>query len=174
MNKLIALILVALTIPANASYIDTIVSDPFHPKMSLSLMYTSKMESDGGVTDVALAFHKADPKDSLWPQKLIDAGVPALTWTLLECGVGGNRDSAFAECGASIDAAQTMLGPIASALKNAGGYYAVFGNMLVSSDGGGVKIGMGWKSNIIQRGGFEQLDHLRFPPRYKLGYMYQF
>lgn len=175
LKRLIAgLLLAVAAIPARAAYLDTIVQDPTHPKMSASLLYTSKLDFDGGVTDVALVYHKADPKDSLWPQKLIDAGVPALSWTLLESGVGGNRQTAFLDFGPSVDVAPTLLSPLTNALSKAGGTYAKAALLIVSPDGNGVKLGFGWKGNVIQNGGLTRFDDLRFAPRFKVGYNYQF
>lgn len=175
MKAVLTIVLAILAVRVNAGgYLEAIVSDPSHPKMSASLQYTSKLDFDGGVTDVALVYHRADPHDSLWPQKWIDAGVPAISWTLLECGAGGNTKTAFGECGASVDLAQTLLSPLSSALKTAGGKYAAFGSLLVSPNGGGVKLGVGWKSNLIENGGFARFDDMRFPPRYKFGYTYLF
>ena len=175
MKSLIAaLLLAAAAIPARASYLDTIVSDYKHPKLSASMLYTPKLDFDGGVTDVALIYHKADPKDSLWPQKLIDAGVPALSWTLLESGVGGNRQTAFLDFGASVDVAPTLLSPLTNALAKAGGKAAVIGALIVSPDGNGVKIGISWKGNVVTNYGLTRFDELRFSPRFKIGYNYQF
>lgn len=172
---LLALVaLVALSAASEAAYLDTIVADPTHPKVSASLLYTPKLEFDGGVSDVALVFHQADPHDSLWPQKWIESGVPALSWTLLECGVGGNTQSAFGECGSSVDVAPTLLSPLTAQLRKAGGRYALAADLIVSPDGNGLKIGWSWKGNFVQGGGITRFDDLRFAPRLKLGYNYKF
>lgn len=174
MKSLIAALLIAVSVPAKAANLDTIVTDYAHPKLSASLLYTPSGVFDGGVTDVALVYHKADKNDSLWPQKLMEAGIPALSWTLLECGAGGNSSSAFAECGASVDIAPTLLSPITGALSRAGGNYAVIGKLLVSPDGNGLKLGISWKGNLITNGSVTPFDRIAFSPRLKIGYNYQF
>lgn len=175
--KIIAALLFSLGLIGQVQakpYFNTIVKDPTHPKMSAELLYTPKIEFDGGVTDVALVYHKGDPTDTLWPQPLLDIGAPPFSWTLFEMGAGGNRDTGFIHTGASINVAPTLLGPLTEGLKSAGGTYAKIGTLLVAPDGGGVKLGIGWKTNIVRNGGFERFDHLSMPPRYGIGYTYQF
>ena len=172
LKRLVAGLLILTPMPCFAAYLDTIVANPAHPYLSASMLYTSKLVLDGGVTDVALVWHVADPKDSLWPQKWIDAGVPALSWTLLECGAGGNTSSGFAECGASLDAAPTILGPLVSALNKAGGKYATVASLIANPNGNGVKLGVSWKANLLENGGVPQFDKIRAPVRYKVGYNY--
>lgn len=156
-------------------YFETIFRDPSHPKIGAGVLYTPSFEFDGGVTDVALVYHKADPDDTLWPQKLLDLGMPPVSWTLLEVGGGGNRESAFIHGGTSINLAPTVLGPLTAALGRAGGTAAKIGAILIAPDGhAGVRFGVGWKANVIRNGGFERLNQLRFPPRYGVGYVYQF
>lgn len=155
-------------------YFETILKDPKHPKVSASVLYTSQLEFDGGVTDIALVYHKADRDDTLWPQKLLDLGMPPLSWTLLELGVGGNRQSAFARGGIAVDVAPSLLSPLKDALHSVGGLAGRFGSLLVAENGNGVKMSVGWKTNILQNGAVQRLNDLRFPPRYGLGYTYVF
>lgn len=157
------------TIPPTP-YFDTIVRDPKHPKVSASILYTSKADFDGGETSIALVYHKGDPTDTLWPQKLLDLGMPPLSWSLLELGFGGNRDSAFIRPGFAVDVAPTLLGPLKDALHAVGGVAGRFGSLLVAEDGTGVKLSVGWKTNLIQNGGIQRFDDLRLPPRYGIGY----
>lgn len=155
-------------------YFETIVRDIAHPKVTASTLYTSRFDFDGGETKAALVWHKGDPNDTLWPQQLLDLGMPPLSWALLELGVGGNRESAFGRIGSSVDIAPTILSPLSSALKGAGGTAAVVGNLLVSPNGSGVNISFGWKANVIQNGGVARFNEWRFPPRFGFGYTYQF
>lgn len=157
-----------------APYFTTIVGDPKHPKVSETVIYTSKVSFDGALTDVAIAYHKADPEDCLWPDFLLKKGMPPISWTLLEMGIGGNKQTAFIHAGASVNLAPTLLGPVVSGLKEIGGKAAKLGALLVSDDGSGLKLGIGWKSNIIEDGGLKRFDEMRFPPRYGIGYSYQF
>lgn len=155
-------------------YFDTFFRDPSHPKISAQILYTSRFDFDGGVSDVALVYHKADPGDSLWPKTFLAAGIPPLSWTLLEVGGGGNTQTGFVHFGTSINVAPTVLGPAIAALHNAGGKAAAFGNLLVSPDGSGLKLSLGWKADVVENGGFRRFNELRFPPRYGIGYVYQF
>lgn len=155
-------------------YFQTILKDPAHPKVSASLLYTAQMDFDGGVTDVALVYHKADPTDTLWPQKLLDLGMPPLSWTLLELGFGGNRDTAFARGGLAVDVAPTLLSPLKDGLHRIGGLAGRFGSLLVAENGTGVKLSVGWKTTLLQNGNLQRFNDLRFPPRYGVGYTYQF
>lgn len=176
MTKLIAMLLtIGLAGEAQAKpYFDTIIKDPAHPKMSAQLLYTPQFDFDGGVTNVALVYHKADPTDTLWPRKLLDLGMPPISWTLLEVGLGGNRQTAFVHGGLAVDVAPTLLGPLTNALKAAGGTAAKIGSLIVAPNGSGVKLSVGWKTNVIQNGGLVRLHDLRLPPRYGFGYSYQF
>lgn len=172
---LLAVALICFGSPAQAKpYFETIAKDPAHPKVSASLLYTSKLEFDGGVTDVALVFHRADATDTLWPQKLLDLGAPPLSWTLLELGVGGNRQSAFLRGGLALDVAPTLLGPLRKVLAGVGGTAAAVGKLLVDENGSGVKLSVGWKTDVLHNGAPVRLNDLRFPPRYGVGYTYQF
>lgn len=155
-------------------YFHTLLREYKTPKMSASVLYTSKFVFDGGVTDVALIYHKADPTDTLWPDSLLKLGMPPLSWTLLEVGAGGNRETGFVHAGASINVAPTLLGPITGALKAAGGTAATIGTLLVAPNGSGLKISLGWKTDLIQDGQIVRLNALRFPPRFGLGYTYAF
>lgn len=160
--------------PAPKPYFLTILRDYAHPKMSASLLYTSKLDFDGGVTDVALIYHKADPTDTLWPQAFQDLGMPPLSWTLLELGFGGNRQSAFLRGGVAVDVAPSLLSPLKDALHRVGGLAGRFGSLLVAENGTGLKLSIGWKTTVLQNGARVRLDDLRFPPRYGIGYTYQF
>lgn len=156
-------------------YFETILKDPAHPKVGVGVLYTPSFEFDGGVTDVALIFHRADPTDTLWPQQLLDLGFPPISWTLLEVGGGGNRETAFIHAGASVNLAPTVLGPLVKGLERAGGVPAKIGQLLVLPDGsGGVRFGVGWKVNAVRNGGVAPLNEWRAPPRYGVGYVYQF
>ncbi len=73
-----------------------------------------------------------------------------------------------------MDVAPTMLGPLVKQLEKIGDKAAAFGKLLVSPDGSGVNIGIGWKANLIRNGGFIPINEIRFPPRYGVGYTYQF
>lgn len=155
-------------------YFETILKNIAHPKMSASLLYTAQGDFDGGVTDVALIYHKGDPTDTLWPQQLLDLGMPPVSWTLLELGFGGNRQSAFIRPGVAVDVAPTLLGPLKDALHGVGGLAGRFGSLLVAENGSGVKLSVGWKTNLIQNGSVQRFNDLRFPPRYGVGYTFAF
>jgi hypothetical protein len=158
---------------ASDPFLRTIVSDPTHPKLSARLLFTSKFVADGGVTDVALVYHKHDGLEP-WPAVLENAGIVCPSFTLLEVGAGGNAASAFVDAGLSVNIAPTLLTPLTSALKTAGGTAAVVGNLLVAPDGSGLSLGFGWKSNVIDNRALVRFDDLRFPPRYSVGYTWQF
>lgn len=174
MRQILAVLLLTLSVKSKAAYIETIFNDPKHPYLSASALYTPKFEFDGAQTSVAIAYHRADPKDSLWPQKWIDAGVPALSWQLLELGAGGDTHSGFVSAGASVDLGPTLLGPLAGLLGSAGGSYATAGKLLVSPDGSGLKLGYGAKSVLIQNGGLVDWKDIRIVGRYEVGYVYKF
>ncbi len=186
---LAAVLLVALAAPAAARlggpilpvgqkvskpYFETILKDPGHPKIGFGVLYTPAFLFDGAVTDVATIFHRGDPNDSLWPQQLLDLGFPPISWTLLELGGGGNRETGFVHGGASVNLAPTVLGPLTKALERAGGNAAKLGSLLEAPDGSGVRFGVGWKANVVRDGGLAPLNEMRFPPRYGIGYVYQF
>lgn len=173
LSLMAVLILIPALVQANP-YFSTLLQDPMHPKVSASFLYTPSFVPDGGVTNVALVYHKADPDNTLWPQSFLDAGFKPLSWTLLEVGIGGNRETAFFHGGLSVNIGPTLLGPLTQKLAEAGGKYATFGSFLVSPDGSGVKIGLGWKTNIIRNGGLANIKDMRFPPRYSFGYVYVF
>ncbi len=159
---------------ARAAYFDTIFQDPAHPKLSAKFLYTPKFAPDGGVTDVAAVYHRADPADSLWPRALLAAGLPPLSWTLLELGAGGNSQSGFLHFGASVNAAPTILGPLTARLRAAGGTYAKAADVLSAPNGTGLALGLGWKADAVANGGLRRFNQMRFPPRFGVGYTYQF
>lgn len=165
----VALPTVSGTAVAPNPFLRTIVSDPAHPKLSAKLLFTSKFAADGGVTDMALVYHKHDGLEP-WPTVLENAGIVCPSFTVVEAGVGGNANSAFVHAGLSLNVAPTVLGPLTDILKKSGGTAAVIGNLLVAPDGSGLSIGMGWKSNIIDKRALVRFDDLRFPPRYSIGY----
>ncbi len=176
MKSLIAAVALLLAAaPAKASpYFDTVFRDPAHPKISAALLYTPRFDFDGGVSDVAVIYHKGDPANTVWPKALLDMGIPPVSWSLLELGAGGNRQTGFVHFGTSVNVAPTLLGPLASGLKGLGGKAAVAGNLLVAPNGGGVKLSLGWKANAVEDGAIVRFNRLRFPPRYGVGYTYQF
>lgn len=155
-------------------YFRTILQDPTHPKISASALYTSRGEFDGGVTDVALVYHKASAEDTLWPRQLLELGAPPISWTLVEVGAGGNRQTAYVRGGLAVDVAPTLLGPLTQALERAGGLAAKFGNLIASHDGSGVKLSLGWKTTVVRNGGVPPLNEWSFPPRYGIGYCVAF
>lgn len=174
MKKLLAFVFIVLASRSFATpFVQTILSDPKHPKISATLLYTSKANFDGGVTDVALLYHNGNPSDP-WPTTLTDIGMAPPSFAIFEAGVGGNSQSGFVHGGTSLNVAPTLLGPAVNALKNAGGNYAKFGAILVSPNGGGLKLGLGWKTNVLENGGLVRFDQMRFPPRYGVGYAYVF
>lgn len=155
-------------------YFETILKDPAHPRIGAGVLYTPAFEFDGAVTDVALVFHRANPDDTLWPKQLLDIGFPPISWTLLELGGGGNRESGFVHGGASVNLAPTVLGPLTKALEHAGGRYAAIGRLLEAPNGSGIRFGVGWKANVIRDGGIAPLNTMTLPPRYSVGYLFQF
>lgn len=161
-------------VPTAGQYIQTIFRDPTHPKLSVSALWTMKLNPDGAVTDAAIVYHVGDKNDTLWPQTLIDHGVPPISYTLMEAGGGGNTHSGFVHFGPSINVAPTVLGPVVALLNKAGGNYATIGGLLVDPDGSGLKIGIGWKGTVIDNGAMVPLNQIRFPPRYTTGYTYKF
>ena len=156
------------------AYICSLFQDPRSLYLSAAALYTPKFDFDGALTDIATVYHKADPHDTLWPQSWINAGVPALSWQLLELGLGGDRKTAFVAAGASVDLAPTLLGPLARVLDNAGGNNAVASKLIVDPDGSGLKIGYGGKMLVIENGGLLDWKDLRIVGRWKLGYVYKF
>lgn len=174
MKLLLAALIFACALPARAAYLKTFFQDPAHPKVSGSMLLTSRGDFDGGESDLALIFHKADPAETLMPQALLDLGIKPVSWTLLEGGAGGNTHTGFLSAGPGVYVAPTLLGPLTQALEAAGGNYAVLGHLLVSPDGSGLRLGVHWKANVINNGGLTRFNDLRFPPRYVFGYGYQF
>ena len=181
MKKLIvAVLLSAVLAPAalagtfeDGPYITGIWHNPAHPLQSVSFMYTSQMAFDGMKTDVMIAGHKADPKDTLWPQKALDLGLPPLSYSLLDLGFGGNSHTAFVTLGPSVEVAHTLLGPLTIAMNKAGGNWATASKIISAPDGSGVRIGLAWKATVLDNSGVPRLDQIRFPPRYTFGYAYQ-
>lgn len=175
MKKLLAGLLIFVPHLAMAeSYFKTIYSDPLHPKISATALFTSKADYDGTVGDVALIWHKADINDSLWPHALLDAGFPPLTWTLLELGAGGDGHKGFVHTGASVDIAPTLLGPFVAVLHRAGDTASTFGDILANRDGSGVRVSLGWKGDIVENGALKRFNEIKFAPRYGVGYSYVF
>lgn len=176
MRKLIAafLLIAAIAQPAPARYFDTILSDPLHPALSATVLYTSRAKIDGGEMTAAAVYHKGDPNETWLPKFALDLGVQPISWTLAEFGAGGNTKSGFVTGGSSVNVAPAVLGPAATALRNRGGNYAVAADLLVAKDGSGVKLGFGWKATVIDNGGFLRFNQIRFPPRYSVGYCYKF
>lgn len=159
---------------AFARYFDTLLSDPLHPAVSATVLYTSQARPDGGSLDVATIYHVGNPDDTFLPKFILDLGIKPISWTLLEIGGGGNIQTGFVKFGTSINVAPALLGPIATGLRKKGGNYATAANLLVSPDGAGVKLGLGWKTTVIDNGGFLPVNKLRYPPRYGVGYCYKF
>ena len=170
-------LVVALILPSLAlarPYFDTIFKDPKHPKISVAALFTSRAKFDGAVTNVALVYHKASESNTIIPKKLRDLGVQPISWTLIEAGAGGNSENAFVSGGLSLDLAPALIGPLAKLLARAGGRAEKFSKLIVSPNGTGVKLGMAWKTDFLKDGTFQRLNDLRFPPRYSLGYTFQF
>lgn len=171
---LIALMLGPLTPAIAAPYFQTVVSNPFHPFTSLTAIFTSKAVFDGALAEVAAVYHKGDKNETLLPQFLLDAGIQPVSWALLELGAGGNKETGFVNAGLGVNLAPSLLGPVTQLLERAGGNYAAFGKYVVSPDGNGVKLSLSWKLNVISEGGFTPLTDYRAPPRYGVGYGWQF
>lgn len=159
---------------AFARYFDTILSDPMHPAISATALFTSRLKADGGEAAVATVYHKGDPNDTFLPKAVLDLGVDPISWTLLELGGGANTQTAFGTVGTSVNVSPAVLGPLASYLRSKGGNYATAGDLIVAKDGSGVKLGAGWKATVIDNGAFLRFNQLRFPPRYGVGYCYKF
>lgn len=175
MKKFLAALLIFVpTLSFAQPYFNTLYSDPLHPKISATALFTSKADFDGTVGDVALVYHKANPEDSLWPRALLNAGFPPISWTLWEIGAGGDGHSSFVHTGASLDIAPTLLGPLVGLLHRAGDTASRFGDILANEDGSGLRIGLGWKGNVIENGDVLRFNRWRFAPRYGVGYSYVF
>ena len=174
-GAIVGWLMLLLCRPAKAAYFETIFSDPLHPRISATLLYTPQFKPDGGVANVAIIHHRASSQDTIIPKMLLNLGMQPVSWTLLELGGGGNREKGFGTIGTSVDLAPTLLGPLASWLLKVGGKGAAVSQLLVSPDGtGGVKLSIAWKADALEHGTIMPLNHWRFPPRYGVGYCYQF
>lgn len=173
-----SIVIVALLFAAKsakaAPYFDNLARDPQHPKVSASALYTPRMQPDGAVSNVALVWHKADPADCLWPAALLNAGFPPISWTLLEVGGGGNTRSGFADFGAGVNVAPTLLGPLTAAMNRAGGNWKAAGSLISNPNGSGLKVGVDWKSSVVSNGGLLRFNQMRLNDRLSFGYAYQF
>lgn len=153
MKSLIAAVLL-LASPASAQYFNTIAQNPAHPYMSAGTNLTMKGAFDGVTTQVALIWHKGDPKDSMLPQALLDAGVQPISWSLLDCGAGYGNGAGVLTCGSAVNLAPTLLGPLAKALGHSSSAMAQgLATMINGSPAGtGLALGYTWHAEPIQSG----------------------
>lgn len=172
MKNLLVVAFLALAGSANAAYLQNILQDPKHPQISANGLFTMKGAGDGGSLSAAVIFHKADPNDTIIPQRLLDLGVKPVSWAPLAIGGGGNRDHAFGTIGASANFAPTLLGPLAQALDASGKSF--LSKLLVSPDDSGLNLGLCWKADAVRDGTILPLNRWAFAPRFTVGGVWRF
>ena len=169
--KFLALLLALAVSPAAAfdgPYFTALWENPAHPVASVGSLLTAKGAYDGVSTKVTLVWHKADAANSITPQALQNIGVKPFSWTLLDCGAGYGNGTGKLNCGAGVNLAPTILGPIAQPLKASSSPLAQAAGAIIGGlpDGSGLNVGPTWAATPIQNGTLRPLNrwgsHLDF------------
>jgi hypothetical protein len=170
MKKLLlaALAAAALAVPSRAAYIGTIFQNPGDLHLSAGATFNSRFTFNGGNTQVALAYHDADPKDSLLPQRLLDLGVEPISYAL-SAGLGGTTGNFVVPFGLSANLTPTLLGPGLKALQSSGNKTAQGIASIISSPAGGVAFGPNWTARGMRDGTILPFNQWRFPPGWFVG-----
>ena len=142
-------------------YFTALWENPAHPVASAGSLLTAKGAYDGVSTKVALVWHKADPKNSIVPQALQNVGVKPFSWTLLDCGAGYGNGTGKADCGAGVNLAPTLLGPLAQPLKASSSPLAQAIGAVIGGlpDGSGLNVGPTWAATPVQNGTLMPINH---------------
>ena len=161
--KYIALLLL-LAAPASAfdgPYFTAIWENPSHPVASAGSLLTAKGGYDGVTTKIALVWHKADATNSIIPQDLQNIGVKPFSWTLLDCGAGYGNGTGKMDCGAGVNLAPTLLGPLAAPLKASSSPLAQAAGGIIGGlpDGSGLNVGPTWAATPVQHGTLLPVNH---------------
>ena len=155
MNKMIAAVLLAaLAAPSYAfdgAYFKGIWENQNYksPIVSEGTLLTMKGAYDGETGQVAIAWHQADPNDTLIPQSLQNIGIKPFSWTLLNCGGGYGNGTGLLTCGSSINVAPTLLGPIAQPLKASSNALAHAAGVFIAGTPSGTGLALGYVWNMI-------------------------
>ncbi len=133
-----------------------------HPLASAGELMTTKGAYDGVATKIALVWHPADPLNSIIPLSFQRAGIKPFSWTLLDCGAGYGNGTGKLDCGAGVNFAPTLLGPLAQPLEASSSPAAQLAGQIISADlpnGSGLNIGPTWAATPIQNGTIMPLNH---------------
>ncbi len=147
-----------------------------HQPVSAGTLLSSRGGFDGLSARGGIAWHKADPANSLVPQFLRDAGVKPFSWTLLACGGAvGNGDASFS-CGPGVNLSPTVLGPLAELLKQSRSSLAQGAAVLIEGtpDGTGLNLGPTWSATPVANGAFKPINRWGSKLDWFLGAAYTF
>lgn len=155
----------------NGPYIDSIFMHPASVPYSAGATFSSSFKANGGATMAGIAWHKADPHNTLMPQRLLDLGVKPVGWAL-NIGLGGNSGDYFVPMGLSANIMPTALGPGLKLMDESGNAVLRGISGLLSSKNGGVSFGPQWTAHPVENGTILPLNRWRFPPGWFLGASY--
>ena len=146
-----------------------------HPITSTLALETFKGASDGACADVSLIWHHGDPKNTLLPQWLLNAGVQPISWGWV--GGGGystTNHSATVNSGIMVNLAPSVLGPIATPLStSSNAVLSAIGNAILGVPKGmSVALGPVWYAEPVSNGTLLPVNHWGSHADWGLGLSY--
>lgn len=130
-----------------------------HPVVSAGTLLTTKGDYDGVTTQVALIWHKGDPKNSLVPESLQKFGLQPVSFTLLNCGAGYGNGTGNMLCGSSLNVGPTVMGPLGTLIKQVDNPLTkTIGSFLDGSSSGGVALGYVWNMTPVLDGAVQPFN----------------
>lgn len=146
-----------------------------HPIVSQVALTTFKGHYDGVSTDAALVWHHGDPKNTLLPDALVNAGVYPPSWGLVG-GAGYGNGAANVNSGLSVNAAPTLLGFLGKPLSQSSNSAAkaVGGAILGAPQGVSLSLGTVWYANPVVNGTVLPVNHWGSHADWTVGLAYAF
>jgi len=169
---LAAVLAVTLAASADAAYFKGLWSDPTHPYTSAGALWNSKGDLENGAfTKVAVAYHVADPNDTIIPEAL-RAYIPPETWSLADLGYGGG----IGGLGMSINLAATLQGYASMAMAASGnpGLESLSQQIRPGSSNLEIAAGPEWFSAVIRDSRLLPLNQMKGVPGMFVGLGYKF
>jgi hypothetical protein len=177
--KILLTLLLAMSLrPATATefngpYVDSVFHHPSAVPYSAGATFTSRFVANGAATMAGAVWHKADPRNTLMPQKLMDLGIEPVGWAV-NVGLGGNAGDYFVPVGLSANLLPSALGPGLKLLRQSGNKTLQGIATVISSPSGGVAFGPAWTAYPMVNGTVLPLNRWRFPPGWFCGATYAF
>lgn len=145
---------------SDGPYFTTIASNYKHPVTSAGMLLRMDGSTDGGAAPISLVWHKGDIQNTLLPEWALNAGIKPISWDLLACGGGYASGEGTVVCGSGVNAAPTVLGPLASPLEASNKpILRAIGSFIANDKSGGLNLGYLWNMRPIQHGTIMPVNH---------------